>query len=81
MHGQAAGPRKVLRGSGEEVYVGQVIGESPKPGEELVVNVVRTKKLTNMRASGTDEKLKHRAGCEVQLGGVHGVHRMTSTWR
>jgi GTP-binding protein len=42
---------------GEEIYVGQVIGESPKPGEELVVNVVRTKKLTNMRASGTDEKL------------------------
>ena len=42
---------------GEEIYIGQVIGESPKPGEELVVNVVRTKKLTNMRASGTDEKL------------------------
>jgi GTP-binding protein len=42
---------------GEDIYVGQVIGESPKPGEELVVNVVRTKKLTNMRASGTDEKL------------------------
>ncbi|MBK7944992.1 MAG: translational GTPase TypA [Flavobacteriales bacterium] len=42
---------------GEEIYSGQVIGESPKPGEELVVNVVRTKKLTNMRASGTDEKL------------------------
>ncbi|MCB0795406.1 MAG: translational GTPase TypA [Flavobacteriales bacterium] len=42
---------------GEEIYVGQVIGESPKPGEELVVNVVRTKKLTNMRASGSDEKM------------------------
>ncbi|MBK8227956.1 MAG: translational GTPase TypA [Flavobacteriales bacterium] len=42
---------------GDEIYLGQVIGESPKPGEELVVNVVRTKKLTNMRASGTDEKL------------------------
>lgn len=41
---------------GEEVYKGQVIGESPKPDEELVVNVIRTKKLTNMRASGTDDK-------------------------
>ena len=42
---------------GEEVYAGQVIGESPKPGEELVVNVIRVKKLTNMRASGSDEKM------------------------
>jgi GTP-binding protein len=41
---------------GEEVYAGQVIGESPKPGEELGVNVIRVKKLTNMRASGSDEK-------------------------
>jgi GTP-binding protein len=42
---------------GEEVYAGQVIGESPKPGEELSVNVIRVKKLTNMRASGSDEKM------------------------
>ncbi len=41
---------------GEEVYAGQVIGESPKPGEELAVNVIRVKKLTNMRASGSDDK-------------------------
>jgi GTP-binding protein len=41
---------------GEEVYAGQVIGESPKPGEELGVNVIRVKKLTNMRASGSDDK-------------------------
>ena len=41
----------------EDVYAGQVIGESPKPGEELVVNVIRVKKLTNMRASGSDEKM------------------------
>jgi GTP-binding protein len=42
---------------GEEVYAGQVIGESPKPGEELGVNVIRVKKLTNMRASGSDDKV------------------------
>lgn len=41
----------------DEVYIGQVIGESPKPGEELVVNVIRSKKLTNMRASGSDDKM------------------------
>lgn len=42
---------------GEDVYAGQVIGESPKPGEELAVNVIRVKKLTNMRASGSDDKV------------------------
>ncbi|MFT3886044.1 MAG: translational GTPase TypA [Flavobacteriales bacterium] len=41
---------------GEEVYAGQVIGESPKPDEELGVNIIRVKKLTNMRASGSDDK-------------------------
>ena len=41
---------------GEEVYAGQVIGESPKPDEELAVNIIRVKKLTNMRASGSDDK-------------------------
>jgi len=40
----------------EEVYVGQVIGEHTKQ-DDLVVNVIKTKKLTNMRASGSDEKV------------------------
>lgn len=40
---------------GEEVYEGQVIGENNRPGD-LVVNVTKTKKLTNMRASGSDDK-------------------------
>jgi GTP-binding protein len=39
--------------AGEEVYAGQVIGEHIKPGD-LVVNIIEGKKLTNMRASGTD---------------------------
>jgi GTP-binding protein len=42
---------------GEDVYKGQVIGEHTRPGE-LEVNVVKGKKLTNMRASGSDESLK-----------------------
>ncbi|MEO7175059.1 MAG: translational GTPase TypA [Saprospiraceae bacterium] len=41
----------------EEVYMGQVIGENSRPGD-LVVNVTKTKKLTNMRASGSDDKVK-----------------------
>ena len=40
---------------GEEIYTGQVIGEHTRQ-EDLVVNVTKTKKLTNFRASGTDEK-------------------------
>jgi GTP-binding protein len=41
--------------AGDEVYEGQVIGENNRPGD-LVINVTRTKKLTNMRASGSDDK-------------------------
>ncbi len=42
---------------GESVYEGQVIGEHSRSGD-LVINVTKTKKLTNMRASGSDEKMK-----------------------
>ena len=42
---------------GEPVYEGQVIGENSRSGD-LVINVTKTKKLTNMRASGADEKMK-----------------------
>lgn len=41
----------------EEVYEGQVIGEHTRPND-LTVNVTKTKKLTNMRASGSDDKVK-----------------------
>lgn len=40
---------------GEDVYMGQVIGENTRQ-DDLVVNVTKTKKLTNMRASGSDDK-------------------------
>jgi GTP-binding protein len=42
---------------GEELYEGQIIGEHIKPGD-LVVNVAETKKLTNMRSSGTDDSVR-----------------------
>ena len=41
---------------GDEIYAGQVIGEHTRP-DDLAVNITKTKKLTNMRASGTDEKM------------------------
>lgn len=42
---------------GEEVYNGQVVGEHNRGGD-LVVKVNKTKKLTNMRASGSDDKMR-----------------------
>ncbi|HIA35337.1 MAG TPA: translational GTPase TypA [Flavobacteriales bacterium] len=39
----------------EEIYAGQVIGESTRH-DDLVINVIKTKKLSNMRSSGADEK-------------------------
>ncbi|MBP6609658.1 MAG: translational GTPase TypA [Paludibacter sp.] len=41
----------------DEIYAGQVVGESSKEGD-MVVNVTKPKKLTNMRASGADDKTK-----------------------
>lgn len=48
---------KFFIGPNEEVYEGQVIGENSRPGD-LVVNVTKTKKLSNMRSSGADDKVK-----------------------
>jgi GTP-binding protein len=42
---------------GEEIYTGQVIGEHTRPND-IVVNLQEAKKLTNMRASGTDDGLR-----------------------
>ena len=42
---------------GSEVYEGQVIGEHSRP-MDLVVNVTKTKKLSNVRAAGSDEKMR-----------------------
>ncbi|MBQ7877968.1 MAG: translational GTPase TypA [Bacteroidaceae bacterium] len=41
----------------EEVYAGQVVGEHIHEND-LVINVTKSKKLTNMRASGSDEKVR-----------------------
>ncbi len=41
---------------GEHVYSGQVIGESLRPGNDIVINVVTAKNLTNMRSKSADDK-------------------------
>lgn len=42
---------------GQEVYEGMIVGEHTRDND-LVVNVIRTKKLTNMRSAGADDKMK-----------------------
>lgn len=42
---------------GEDIYEGQVIGENSR-ADDMGVNVTKTKKLSNVRASGTDDKVK-----------------------
>lgn len=42
---------------GEEIYTGQVIGENSR-SDDMVVNVTKTKKLTNIRSAGADDKVR-----------------------
>lgn len=42
---------------GDKVYIGQVVGENSR-GDDMGVNVIKGKKLTNMRASGSDQGAK-----------------------
>lgn len=41
---------------GTEVYEGMIIGENSRP-DDMVVNIIKEKKLTNMRASGSDDNI------------------------
>ncbi len=41
---------------GDQVYSGEVIGESLRPGNDIVINVVTSKNLTNMRSKSADDK-------------------------
>jgi GTP-binding protein len=42
---------------GDEIYTGMVVGENSR-GDDLVINCTVTKKLTNVRASGSDDKVR-----------------------
>ena len=52
--------------SGEEVYGGQVVGEHVHDND-LVINVTKAKQLTNVRASGSDEKARVLPKTEMSL--------------
>lgn len=47
---------KMMVDPGDEVYAGQVVGINSR-SEDMVMNVVRGKKLTNMRAAGSDDTI------------------------
>lgn len=42
---------------GEDIYEGQVIGENTR-GDDMVINITKTKKLSNVRSAGADDKAK-----------------------
>jgi GTP-binding protein len=49
-----------------EIYEGQVIGENNRPGD-LTINITKAKKMSNMRSSGADEKLRIAPHTEFSL--------------
>lgn len=51
---------------GVDIYEGQIVGENNRPGD-LVVNLTKTKKLTNVRAAGSDDKLKMAPATKFSL--------------
>jgi GTP-binding protein len=51
---------------GEEIYAGQITGEHTR-GSDLEVNLTKGKKLTNVRASGTDEKMRIAPAIKLRL--------------
>ncbi len=58
---------------GEDVYEGQIVGESTRGGD-ITVNVTKEKKLTNMRAAGSDDKAKIAPAVKF-------TYKRTNTWK
>ncbi len=49
-----------------EIYEGQVVGENSRPGD-LTINITKTKKLSNMRSAGADDKMRIAPHIEFSL--------------
>ena len=49
-----------------EIYEGQVIGENNRPGD-LTINITKAKKMSNMRSSGADDKMRIAPHTEFSL--------------
>jgi GTP-binding protein TypA/BipA len=58
----------------DDVYAGQVVGEHAKDND-LVVNVTKSKKLTNMRASGSDDKARIIPPVQFSLEEAFGIYQ------
>ena len=57
----------------DEVYAGQVVGEHVHEND-LVINVTKSKKLTNMRASGSDDKARISSSGSILVGRSIRIH-------
>ncbi len=57
---------------GDEVYEGQVVGNTSK-GEEMLVNPTKGKQLTNMRAAGSDDLIKLTPAMKLDLEKAMGI--------
>ena len=57
----------------DEVYAGQVVGEHVHEND-LVINVTKSKKLTNMRASGSDDKARSHSSGSILVGRSIRIH-------
>ncbi len=51
---------------GDEVYAGEIIGENTRQ-DDIIINVCKTKKLTNMRAAGSDDKVMIEPATKMSL--------------
>jgi len=51
---------------GDEVYAGEIIGENTRQ-DDIIINVCKTKKITNMRAAGSDDKVMIEPATKMSL--------------
>ena len=66
--------------AGEKVYAGEVVGYTPT-GEDITVNVCKTKHLTNTRASGSDDALRLVPVSKFSLEAALSSWHPTSCWK
>lgn len=66
---------------GEEIYTGQVIGENSR-SDDMVVNVTKTKKLTNIRSAGADDKVRLAPPIKFSLEeALEYIQKMMNMWK
>jgi len=56
----------------QDIYIGQVVGENSKD-TDMGVNLIKGKKLTNVRSSGTDDSVKIAPKIDFSLKNVWNI--------